>query len=337
MPGNYRLTSTLHEAQWNRLGDGTPTYSRVHIEIIDDDDAEPPPALSCEYQGFHMVPEEGASPLQQANRAPTVSAAIGDATIVNESGTHEAPLSGVFGDADGLIITAVSSDEAVATVSVAVDHSSLTVNAQARGEAEITVTADDGNGGTVEDAFTITVKAAPAVASTLADVSGLEEGAAQEISLSGVFRDADGDALTIAASSSDETAATVAVAADQPKLTLTGVAEGTATITVTAQDSDGNRVSDTFDASVVKAPQLQQANRAPTVSAAIGDATIVNESGTLEVSLAGVFSDADNDGLTITAASSNEAVTTVSVASDHSSLTVTAQARGNGHHHGNGQ
>ena len=42
------------------------------------------------------------------------------------------------------------------------------------------------------------------------------------------------------------------MASDQSKLTLAGVAEGTATITVTAQDSDGNQVSDAFDVAVVK-------------------------------------------------------------------------------------
>ncbi|MCY4475101.1 MAG: fibronectin type III domain-containing protein, partial [Chloroflexi bacterium] len=36
----------------------------------------------------------------------------------------------------------------------------------------------------------------------------------------------------------------------QSKLTVTGVAEGTATITVTAQDADGNTVSDPFDVTV---------------------------------------------------------------------------------------
>ena len=271
-----------------------------------------------------------APQLQQANRAPTVSNAIRDATIVNESGTHQVSLSGVFDDADNdsLTITAASSNEAIATASVASDGSSLTVTAKARGTATITVTADDGNGGTVEDTFTVTVKAAPTVASAIADVTGLEEAATQDVSLSGVFNDADGDTLTATAASSDENKSTASVASDASKLTLTGVAEGTATITVTAQDSDGNRVSDTFDVSVVQAPQLQQANRAPTVSNAIGDATIVNESGTHQVSLSEVFSDADNDSLTITADSSDDAKATVSVASDGSSLTVTAQARG---------
>ena len=264
------------------------------------------------------------------NRPPAVASAIADATIVNESGIKQVSLSGVFSDPDDddLTITASSSEEAVATAPVASDYSSLTVNAQARGTATITVTADDGKGGTVSDSFTVTVKAAPVVTSALADVADLEEDSTQDVSLSGVFRDADGDALTISAASSDDAKATVSVAADQSKLTVAGVAEGTASITVTAQDSDGNRVSDTFDVAVTEAPQLQQANRAPTVASAIGDATIVNESGTREVSMSGVFSDADNDALTITAASSDDATATASVAPDQSRLTVTARSKG---------
>ena len=277
---------------------------------------------------------EGAGQAQQQqgppNQVPTVSSALANATIVNASGTHQASLSGVFSDADSdaLTVTAASSDEAVATVSVAPDYSTLTVSARVRGTASITVTAADGNGGTVEDTFTVTVKAAPVVASAITDVTGLEEGVTQEVPLSGVFNDADGDALTITAASSDETKATVTVAADQSKLTVAGVAEGTATITVTAQDSDGNRVNDAFDVSVVAPPPQVTPNQAPTVSAAIGDAIIVHESGTKQVSLSGVFDDADGDNLTVDAASSDGAKATVSVATDYSSLTVTAQARG---------
>ncbi len=202
---------------------------------------------------------ESGGQQETPNQAPTVSAALGDATIVNESGTREVSLSGVFADADAdeLTITAASSDEAVATVSVAADQSSLTVNAQARGTATITVTANDGNGGVVEDAFTVAVKAAPVVASALADVTDLPAGDEQFVLLSGAFSDADGDALTITAASSDDAKATVTVSADQFTLTVAGVAEGTATITVTAEDADGNRVSDAFDVSVVKTEEPQ--------------------------------------------------------------------------------
>ena len=66
------------------------------------------------------------------------------------------------------------------------------------------------------------------------------------------------------------------------------------------------------------------ANRDPTVPAALPDATIVNESGTKQVSLSGVFSDANHDSLTVTAGSDDEAVATVAVSSDYSTLTVSA-------------
>ena len=260
----------------------------------------------------------------KVNSAPTVASAIDDVTIVNESGTSEVSLSGVFTDADSdsLTVTTSSSDEKVATVSVSTDQAALTVTAKKRGTATITVTAKDGNGGSVEDSFTVTVKAAPVVASAIADVSELAVDATHEVSLSGVFSDADADSLTVTAGSSKDAVATVSVAADQSGLTLTGKAAGTATITVTAQDSDGNSASDAFDVTVIKA------NSAPTVASAISDATIINESGTKRVSLSSVFTDAGGDSLTITAVSSSTSVATVSVSADYSSLTLTAKARG---------
>ena len=336
------------DPQWRHQKSHTDRWDRALLafgETVADSSLTPmtaaeAQALADQDWGVRWVPVaaalweiEGGGQQETPNAAPTVSAAISDATIVNQTGTQTVSLSGVFDDADGdsLTITAASSDEAIATVSVAADYATLTVNAQARGAATITVTAADGNGGTAEDAFTVTVKAAPDVASDIADVTGLEAGSTREVSLSGVFTDADGDALSVTASSDDEAVATVTVSADHSALTLTGVAEGTATVTVIAQDSDGNPVIDDFAVTVVaqqQQPPQAPPNEAPTVTAAISDATIVNESGTQTVSLGGVFSDADGDSLTITAASSDEAKATVSVAGDYSSLTVNAQARG---------
>ena len=360
------------------------------------------PMTAAEAQGFadrgwERWVEVAAALRELQNRAPTVSSGIADVTIVSDSGSHAVSLAGVFDDPDGdsLTMSVMSSDEATATASVSSDGSTLTVTARLRGAATITVTAADGNGGAVEDSFTVTVKAAPLVASALDDVSGLEAGSTRDVSLTGVFSDADGDAVTISAASSDDTIATVSVAADGSTLTLAGVAEGTATVTVTAEDSDGNRVSDDFQVEVVKRfaslisqmyqwrndPQWSSEkahtdrwdrallafgetvadatltpmtaaeaqgfadrgwerwvevavalrvlqNRAPTVSAAIADATIVSDSGTSQVSLSGVFDDPDGDSLTMSAASSDEGKATVSVSSGGSSLTVNAQARG---------
>ena len=188
----------------------------------------------------------------------TREAPPGDVAIVNESGTRQVSRSGMFDD-DAQAVSASSSDESVATVAVSADYSTLTVSARARGAATVTVTAADGKGGTVEDTFTVTVKAAPVVASAIADVSGLEVGSTRNISLAGVFSDADGDALTITAVSSDDARATVSVVSGRSGLTVSGKGEGSASITVTAQDTDGNRDTDAFDVTVsAAAVQLQQ-------------------------------------------------------------------------------
>ncbi len=201
--------------------------------------------------------QSGTGNAGSSNQAPTVANAIEDVTFLKESGTRDVSLSGVFTDADNdsLTITAVSSADSKAAVSVATDFSKLTVTARARGTVTITVTADDGNGGTGQDSFTVTVKAAPVVSSALSDVSGLATESARDISLSGVFTDADGDSLTITARSSSNVRARALVAADYSSLTVAGVTAGTATITVTAQDSDGNQVSDAFDVEVVRSAE----------------------------------------------------------------------------------
>ena len=277
------------------------------------------------------------TPVAPPNAAPTVAAAIADATIVNESGTHDVSLSGVFSDVDedDLTITAASSAESVATVAVSADYSTLTVTAKARGTATVTVTAADGRGGSVEDSFTVEVKAAPTVTSAIADISGLEAEDSRSVSLSGVFSDADGDAVTVTnVASSDSAVAAVSVSIDGATSAITGLtvlanSEGTATITVTARDADGNTVQDAFDVTVNAQPQqLQKKNSVPVVANAISDATIVNESGSHQVSLSSVFSDADSDALTVKATSSSATVATVAVANDNASLTVSAKARG---------
>ena len=63
----------------------------------------------------------------------------------------------------------------------------------------------------------------PTVASALADISGLEPDDTQNVSLAGVFTDADSDPLTVTAESSDTAVATVSVASDGASLTVTAV------------------------------------------------------------------------------------------------------------------
>ena len=160
---------------------------------------------------------------------------------------------------------------------------------------------------------------APTVASALADRTIVNNRSTSDVSLSGVFSDADSDALTITAVSDDEAVATVSVATDYSTLTVTAKARGTATITVTADDGNGGTVSDTFTITV---------KAAPVVASALADVSGLEAGDTRDVSLSGAFTDADGDSLTITAASSDGRIATVTVASDQSQLTVAGEAEG---------
>jgi hypothetical protein len=264
------------------------TYSEYRIDpcgvkIIDLDISRVQPQAPTDY----VVPGYRKPQDQNRNSVPTVWSAIADQTIVNQSGTQTVALTNVFTDADGdtLTLSAKSSATGVATVSVAADPPSLTLTAKKRGTATIMVTADDGYGGLVSDSLTVTVKAAPTVAAAIADIGELKAGASRQVSLSGVFADADGDTLTFGAASSSNAVARVSAAIDGSSLTVSGVGAGTATITVTARDTDGNQATDTFDVTVPAAQQQKQQQTGPPVAGQLEpyDVQVTPGDGTLTV------------------------------------------------------
>ena len=115
-------------------------------------------------------------------------------------------VSGNFSDADGdtLTYTASSSDGAKATASVS--GSTVSITPVAAGSATITVTASDGSL-TATQTISVTVNAQPNRAPTaVGSISGQTVtvgSSAATVDVSGNFSDADGDALTYTASSSD--------------------------------------------------------------------------------------------------------------------------------------
>ena len=84
------------------------------------------------------------------------------------------------------------------------------------------------------------------VSAPLADLS-LRGPMPREVSLSGVFSS---DGLIISAISSNHAIASMWVSLDDSTLWVVGISTGTATITVTAKDADGNQVSDDFEVTV---------------------------------------------------------------------------------------
>ena len=103
----------------------------------------------------------------------------------------------------------------------------------------------------------------PTVSSAIADATIASEDGTHEASLTGVFDDADGDSLTVTATSSDKRIARVSVSADYSSLRVKARRPGTATVTVTAADGNGGSVSDEFTVTVLGSGQGQQAVELP--------------------------------------------------------------------------
>lgn len=131
------------------------------------------------------------------------------------------------------------------------------------------------------------------------------------------FEDPDGDDLTYAAESDDQSIATTSV--DGFDVTVAGKALGTATITVTATDPDGESAIQEADVIV------SQPNRPPRVATPIPDLELtVDEEVPIELIL--IFVDPDNDNLTYEVTNDNEAVATTAI--DGNTLTITGVSVG---------
>ncbi|MDA3867299.1 MAG: T9SS type A sorting domain-containing protein, partial [Salinivirgaceae bacterium] len=194
----------------------------------------------------------------------------------------------------------------------------LTITEAGTGTANITVTANDGNGGSVSDVFEFNVNAAannaPVVENPISDMTETEGFVSTTIDISSVFTDADADELTFSTSSDANSVATASL--DGTTLTITEAGTGTANISVTANDGNGGSVSDVFDFNV-----NATANNAPVVENPISDMTETEGFVSATIDISSVFTDADDDEL---AFSTSSDATNVAIASlDGTTLTIT--------------
>ncbi len=250
--------------------------------------------------------------VDEANVDPVIDPLLPLNLIAGDSATVAVVASDPNGDALTLGVT--SDNEAVATVLVS-SPTELTVTGVAPGTATITVTADDGNGGTASTAFTVTVGEAN-VDPVIDPLLPLNLIAGDSATVAVVASDPNGDALTLGVTSDNEAVATVLVSSPT-ELTVTGVAPGTATITVTADDGNGGMASTAFTVTV------GEANVDPVIDPLLPLNLIAGDSATVAV----VASDPNGDALTLGVTSDNEAVATVLVSSP-TELTVTGVAPG---------
>ena len=236
---------------------------------------------------------------------PIAVGVIPDLTV-RTGGEATVNVSAYFTDSDGDTLTyeVMSSDTGVAKVAVSGD--TVMISAQAVGTATVTVTASDPGGLTAEQSFDIEVEGAPPVAEGTVPDQKVEVEGEGTLDVSAYFSDPDEDSLTYEAESSDKYVVTAVMSGSV--LTIGGVARGTATITVTANDPGGLTAEQVFDATVVvKGHPLPVGN--------IPDQTVeTGEEATVVVSA--YFADSDGDTLTYEAMSSDTAVATVAVSGD---------------------
>ena len=169
--------------------------------------------------------------------------APGDATV---------DASQYFSEPDGEALTyaASASDTAVASVSVA--GSTITVTAKAKGGATITTTASDPGGLSATQTFGVTVpNRAPKPVGAI-DAQTIKVGQPVLFDVASAFADPDGDSLTYTVATPDDSVVFTIVTLDS-ELLLHGLAVGTTTLTVTAQDPDGLTATQSFVLTVAPA------------------------------------------------------------------------------------
>ncbi len=171
--------------------------------------------------------------------APTATGSIAAVTLT-EGATHAVTASQHFEGAE-IAYAATSSDTGAATVEV--DGAEVTVTAVGAGSATIAVTATN-SGGSVEQAFAVTVIPPAPVAAGSIEALTLTEGDTHAEDVSAHF---EGGGLTYTAESSGTEVATVEV--EGATATVTAVAAGEATVTVTATNAGGS-VSQSFAVTV---------------------------------------------------------------------------------------
>lgn len=255
---------------------------------------------------------------EDRNHAPTVENAIDDVSMTVGDADMTVSLAGVFADEDGdsLSFTVSSSDRTI--LDTTLSRNLITLYPKAEGKATVQVKARDGQGGEVTTTFEVIIRAAvipnhpPVVQNQLADQT-LEKGRSTvTIDLSDVFFDEDADPLTYTAVSSDSGKTTVAVVGN--RLELTPVSEGSATITVFADDGKNGNVATRFQVTVQSPPPPPPpppVNHPPVVINPVSDQTATAGESPILLQLHNAFSDADGDVLTISVVSSNPEVASV--------------------------
>ena len=250
------------------------------------------------------------------NSVPTVVAlsAIPNQLLNTGFETKSIDLSDTFTDpdTDELMYTVESSIPGVVTAAIADGAPTLTLTEVGPGSSEITVTANDGRGGTVPHMFNVKVNSPPVLAVSIPTKLLDTEFVTHVIDLSGTFTDPDTDDLTYTVVSSSMSVVTAEIT-DGTMLTLTHAGPGSSDITVTARDGRGGMVPHTFTVKVNNAP----------VATSIDTQLLDTDFDPHVIDLSDTFTDPDTDELMYTVGSSVPGVVSAAIADGAPMLTLT--------------
>ncbi len=290
------------------LKDGTAT-----IAVI----AEDPEGLEASQRFEVRVDGSTGSGSNQAPKVagtvPTQQLAVDGSSTLNAASYFTDP------DDDPLVFTTQSSDTDVVTA--AASGTEVRLAAVAEGTATVTITAKDPDGlrATLNFGVTVSVDGGPNRAPVVVGqirVQRLEVGDARTLNAASHFTDPDNDDLVFSAQGSDSDVVTIDVAGNE--VTLSAVAEGTATVSITALDPDGLEAAQDFTVTVAPAGE---GNRPPAVIGQIL-AQELEEGDKKMVDAGSYFTDPDHDELEFAAESSDTEVVEVTTSGNEVELKV---------------
>ncbi|WP_323816562.1 putative Ig domain-containing protein, partial [Cellvibrio sp. NN19] len=297
--GGGALPAWLSFDAATRTFSGTPANSDVGVISID--------VVANDGSGG-TVTENFSITVTNTNDTPTVANAIADQTIAEDSNFNFQFAANTFADVDGdaLTYTATLSGGGALPAWLSFDAATRTFSGTPAnsdvGVISIDVIANDGNGGTVTENFSITVtnsNDAPTVANAIADQTIAEDANFNFQFAANTFADIDGDTLTYTATLAGGGALPAWLSFDAATRTFNGTPAnadvGVISINVIADDGNGGAVTENFSITVTNT------NDAPTVSNAIADQTTAEDANFNYQFAANTFADVDGDALTYTA------------------------------------
>ena len=259
------------------------------------------------------------------NKPPEAVGNVPDQTLFLDDAGTQLDMTPYFRDGDGDLLRFIPQSSNPRVVTASSSGSAITFNVIGLGEVRMTVLAEDPEGVTAFVTFTVTVLppniAPEAVGEIPAQTLRLGD-PAMALNLAPFFTDADGDPLTFTAGTADGSILTVDIAGSV--VTMTAVAAGETTMTVTATDPRGESAMQ--EVAVTALP----ANRPPEAVGSIGRQVLVEGGNPMNIDVAEYFNDPDGDALTYTAESSSTRAVWAEIADGSSTLALTPLAHAEG-------